>query len=60
MVKRSPLFLGLIRPARVLGLAGEAGSLTAGALADLLVVGEDLRLEAVMRRGEWISGDPPR
>jgi N-acetylglucosamine-6-phosphate deacetylase len=47
-------------PARVLGLAGEAGSLTAGALADLLVVGEDLRLEAVMRRGEWISGDPPR
>ena len=47
-------------PARVLGLAGEAGSLTAGALADLLVVGEDLRLEAVMRRGEWISGTPPR
>ncbi|WP_082696931.1 N-acetylglucosamine-6-phosphate deacetylase [Kocuria rosea] len=47
-------------PARVLGLAGEAGSLTTGALADLLVVGEDLRPAAVMRRGRWISGTPPR
>lgn len=47
-------------PARVLGLAGEAGSLTTGALADLLVVEDDLRLRAVMRRGEWISGDLPR
>ncbi|GAA1763730.1 N-acetylglucosamine-6-phosphate deacetylase [Kocuria aegyptia] len=44
-------------PARVLGLTGEAGGLTVGALADLLVVGEDLRLGAVMRRGRWISGD---
>ncbi len=47
-------------PARVLGLAGEAGSLTTGALADLLVVGANLELGAVMRRGEWVSGDPPR
>ncbi|MGQ1838145.1 N-acetylglucosamine-6-phosphate deacetylase [Kocuria turfanensis] len=46
-------------PARVLGLSGEVGSLRAGALADLLVVGQDLELSAVMRRGEWLPTGPP-
>ncbi|MFF0944792.1 N-acetylglucosamine-6-phosphate deacetylase [Kocuria sp. CPCC 205300] len=47
-------------PARVLGLAGEVGSLRPGALADLVVVDEDLEPAAVMRRGEWITAGPPR
>lgn len=45
-------------PARVLSLAGEVGSLTAGTLADLLVVEQNLQPSAVMRRGEWITPDP--
>lgn len=46
-------------PARVLGLSGEVGSLTAGALADILVADQGLEPVAVMRRGEWISDEPP-
>jgi N-acetylglucosamine-6-phosphate deacetylase len=41
-------------PARVLGLAGEVGSLVPGARADLLVVDRGLELCGVMRRGRWV------
>jgi len=42
-------------PARALGL-DDVGTLEAGRLADVLVVGEDdMALEAVLRRGKWIT-----
>ena len=42
-------------PARVLGIADRVGSLAAGREADLLVLGEDLALEASMAGGRWIT-----
>ena len=42
-------------PARVLGKAGQIGSLTAGAAADMLLLDADLRPAGVMHRGTWIS-----
>ena len=42
-------------PARVLGMAAESGSLEAGRRADLVVLGDDLAVEAVMAGGVWIT-----
>lgn len=44
-------------PAAVLRRSGELGELRAGAVADLLVVGEDLQLQRVMRDGAWLERD---
>jgi N-acetylglucosamine-6-phosphate deacetylase len=41
-------------PARALGLPG-IGSITAGAPADLVLTGPDLRVRRVLRGGEWIE-----
>ncbi|MHB1472602.1 MAG: N-acetylglucosamine-6-phosphate deacetylase [Dermatophilaceae bacterium] len=40
-------------PSQTLGLAG-IGGLQAGHLADIVVVDDDLRLDAVLRRGVWL------
>ena len=45
-------------PARALGLDGRTGALRAGLDADLVLCDEDFRLRAVMRQGEWLSGEP--
>ena len=45
-------------PARVLGFADRTGALRPGLAADLVVLGEDLRLTSVMARGKWITGAP--
>jgi N-acetylglucosamine-6-phosphate deacetylase len=45
-------------PARVLGLGDRTGALRAGLAADLVVCDEKFRLLAVMRHGEWLTGDP--
>ncbi|MFJ7749025.1 N-acetylglucosamine-6-phosphate deacetylase [Arthrobacter sp. NPDC097144] len=42
-------------PARVLGMSGDAGTLSAGARADILVLDPDLHLNRVLRRGVWIA-----
>lgn len=42
-------------PANILGLADELGSLRLGLRADVLAVSSDLRLEAVLRSGEWLD-----
>jgi N-acetylglucosamine-6-phosphate deacetylase len=42
-------------PARVLGKAGQIGSLTVGAQADMLLLDANLRPAGVMHRGTWIS-----
>jgi N-acetylglucosamine-6-phosphate deacetylase len=42
-------------PARVLGIADRVGSLEAGREADLVVLAEDLAVEAVMAGGRWIT-----
>ena len=44
-------------PARVLGLDDRVGALRPGRYADLVVLDEELRLRAVMRRGQWLSPD---
>lgn len=43
------------RPARLLG-RDDVGRLAAGGYADLVALDAELRLVAVMRRGEWLSG----
>lgn len=43
-------------PARVLGLEDEIGALRAGCHADLVLVDDDLRPTAVIRRGEELAG----
>jgi N-acetylglucosamine-6-phosphate deacetylase len=45
-------------PARTLGLGG-VGSLEAGRPADVVVVDDALRLERVMRHGNWLAPDVP-
>jgi N-acetylglucosamine-6-phosphate deacetylase len=45
-------------PARVLGLGDRTGALRPGLDADLVVCDEQVRLRAVMRRGEWLGGRP--
>jgi N-acetylglucosamine-6-phosphate deacetylase len=42
-------------PAAVLGLSEQAGDLRSGMPADVVVVDSDLHLEAVIRRGEWVT-----
>jgi N-acetylglucosamine-6-phosphate deacetylase len=42
-------------PARVLGIDNRAGSLAAGQEADLVVLSDDLEVEAVMAAGRWIT-----
>jgi N-acetylglucosamine-6-phosphate deacetylase len=42
-------------PARVLGLADRVGSVEAGRDADLVVLTEDLAVDAVMSGGRWIT-----
>lgn len=42
-------------PAAAIGLGDETGELAAGRRADLLVVDDSLRLERVMRRGQWVE-----
>ncbi|RBQ16472.1 N-acetylglucosamine-6-phosphate deacetylase [Spongiactinospora rosea] len=47
-----------LTPARVLGIDDRAGSIEAGKDADLVVLSDDLQVEAVMKRGAWIA-EPP-
>jgi len=42
-------------PARVLGIDSSVGSLAAGQEADLVVLSDDLDVEAVMAAGRWIT-----
>ena len=44
-------------PARVLGLGDRTGALRAGLAADLAVCDDEFRLRAVMRHGEWLTGN---
>jgi N-acetylglucosamine-6-phosphate deacetylase len=44
-------------PACVLGLGDRTGALRPGLDADLVVCDEEFRLRAVMRHGEWLSGN---
>lgn len=47
-----------LTPARVLGLADRVGSIAAGKDADLVVLSGDLDVEAVMKRGAWVTPPP--
>ena len=42
-------------PARVLGLA-DRGAIEVGKRADLVILGPDLEVDAVMRSGQWVTG----
>ena len=42
-------------PARVLGLSASRGALAPGMVADLVVTGENLGLQRVMRAGRWLE-----
>ena len=42
-------------PARLLGLAGQTGSLLPGHRADVVVLTSDLALTRVMRSGSWVA-----
>ena len=42
-------------PASLLGLSAQAGDLRPGMQADVVVLDGDLKLAAVLRRGEWVS-----
>ncbi|NUS01080.1 MAG: N-acetylglucosamine-6-phosphate deacetylase [Nonomuraea sp.] len=44
-----------LTPARVLGLAGEIGSIAVGKAADLVVLSGELEVDGVMKNGEWIT-----
>ncbi|MFZ1670677.1 MAG: amidohydrolase family protein, partial [Candidatus Nanopelagicales bacterium] len=44
-----------INPARVLGLA-DRGAIEVGKRADLVILGPDLEVDAVMRSGQWVTG----
>ena len=43
-----------LTPARVLGLSDRVGSISVGKAADLVVLGDDLQVEGVMKRGVWV------
>lgn len=45
-----------LTPARALGLDDKVGTLQPGKYADLVVLDDDLRVVAVMRRGKWVHG----
>lgn len=47
-------------PAALVGLDGEVGRIAPGLAADLLLLDDDLSLEAVMRRGELLSRNQPQ
>ncbi|MGV9304600.1 N-acetylglucosamine-6-phosphate deacetylase [Nonomuraea sp. NPDC003727] len=44
-----------LTPARVLGIADQVGSITAGKIADLVVLNDSLEVAGVMKRGGWIT-----
>jgi len=46
-------------PARVLGLQDRIGALRPGLEADLVVLGDDFRLSAVMAAGRWLGSAAP-
>lgn len=46
-------------PARLLGIDKDRGSLSPGLRGDLAVLNADLDVVAVMRAGQWVSGQPP-
>jgi N-acetylglucosamine-6-phosphate deacetylase len=48
-----------LTPARALGIADRVGSLEQGKQADLVVLDEDLRVDSVMRGGEWLDASSP-
>ena len=48
-----------LTPARALGIADRVGSLEQGKQADLVVLDEDLRVDSVMRKGEWLDASSP-
>ncbi len=45
------------RPAELLGLAKTTGSLTKGLAADVVLLDPNLRLDGVLRHGEWVNVD---
>jgi N-acetylglucosamine-6-phosphate deacetylase len=48
--------MATLNPARAIGLEGDIGSIRAGAAADLVVLGADLSIHAVLCGGEWVDG----
>jgi N-acetylglucosamine-6-phosphate deacetylase len=48
-----------LTPARALGIADRVGSLEQDKQADLVVLDEDLRVDSVMRKGEWLDASSP-